>query len=221
MKLSKSKKVCDLKPTVFPILLIRVRFSFALIDNSLKKGCEMKTKRNKNMKIYRSLIGAFCASLLAGSSFAGGLAKTEGKDKAYITGYVGYFDVLRQNYDATQFGAEFRAAAWQYGIRPMFGISSTEKGSVYGYGGVHWDIPIVDKQLYISPNFAVGLYRAGDGKDLGGALEFRSGLELAYQFPNDHRLGLTINHISNAHLYRRNPGVEALLLTYSLQIGMK
>ncbi|HID90986.1 TPA: hypothetical protein EYP44_03395, partial [Candidatus Bathyarchaeota archaeon] len=39
------------------------------------------------------------------------------------------------------------------------------------------------------------------GKDLGGALEFRSGIEASYAFENDSRLGVAFNHISNASLY--------------------
>ncbi len=136
--------------------------------------------------------------------------------KSYITGYVGYFDVIRNDYVATQFGVEYRARPLQYGIRPMVGINATTDSSIYGYAGLNWDVPLIDNQLYLIPNFAAGLYKRGDGRDLGGAIEFRSGIELAYQFPNSHRLGIAFNHISNASIYDHNPGSETALISYSV-----
>ena len=52
------------------------------------------------------------------------------------------------------------------------------------------------------------IYGEGDGKDLGHAIEFRSGIEVAYRFDDYSRLGLSFTHISNAGLDERNPGVE-------------
>ena len=95
----------------------------------------------------------------------------------------------------------------------------TNEGSVYGYGGLNWDIPILDSQLYLIPNFMIGAYSQGDGKDLGHALEFRSGLELAYQLPSSHRVGIAFNHISNASLGDKNPGAETLLINYQVPTG--
>lgn len=143
-------------------------------------------------------------------------AKEDNKD--YITGYVGYFDVIRNNYNAVQFGAEYRAKELQYSIRPMVGVNVTTDRSVYGYVGLNWDAELIKDQLYLIPNFAAGLYHKGDGKNLGGAIEFRSGIELAYQLPNAQRLGVAFNHISNASIYSHNPGSETVLVTYSIPL---
>ena len=139
----------------------------------------------------------------------------------YITGYVGYFDVIRNNWNAAQFGAEYRAKPIQYGIRPMAGINVTTDNSVYGYVGLDWDIPLWDKQFYLIPNFAAGAYKKGNGKELGGVIEFRSGLELDYQLPNSQRLGVAFNHISNASIYFHNPGSETVLVSYSIPLGLR
>lgn len=144
-------------------------------------------------------------------------AQAEDK-KDYITGYIGYFDVIGADNSAAQFGVEYRARPLQYGIRPTIGINATNDSSVYAYAGINWDVPVVDNQLYLIPSFVAGAYKNGDGKDLGGALEFRSGIELAYEFPNAHRLGLALNHISNASLYRKNPGSETAMVTYSVPL---
>lgn len=170
---------------------------------------------------FLSSIGKITAvtltSLLASQAIAA--PQNSSSDPAYITGYVGYFDVIRNNHNATQFGAEYRFSSLQYGIRPMVGINATTDSSVYGYAGLNWDVALLDKQLYLIPNFAAGIYKKGDGKELGGAIEFRSGIELAYQFQNAQRLGIAFNHISNASIYSHNPGSETVLVSYSIPLG--
>ena len=53
-----------------------------------------------------------------------------------------------------------------------------------------------------------GLYSLKTGVDLGGPIEFRSGIDVAYQLENGMRLGLGWDHRSNLEIYERNPGVE-------------
>lgn len=136
----------------------------------------------------------------------------------YLSVNVGWFDITQQDNEATQLGVEYRMAPIWYGLRPIVGIFGTSDDSVYGYAGLHWDFELLDN-LYLSPNFAAGAYSHGDGKDLGGAIEFRSGIEASYEFPNDHRLGVAFNHLSNASIYDHNPGVEVLMVNYSIPLG--
>jgi hypothetical protein len=137
----------------------------------------------------------------------------------YLSMNLGAYNALRDGNSDTQFGLEYRMSAFQYNLRPIFGGFVTDEGALYGYAGVNWDIELLPKQLFLIPNFAVGAYHQGDGKDLGGAIEFRSGVELAYQFQNNHQLGLAVNHLSNASLYDRNPGVETVMVTYSVPLN--
>lgn len=173
---------------------------------------------NLAQKIQYSAIALVSAVSIFGIAVASPAQASEDK-KDYITGYIGYFDVIRNDYNATQFGVEYRARPLQYAIRPMIGVNVTTDKSVYGYVGLNWDAELIKDQLYLIPNFAAGLYRKGDGKELGGAIEFRSGIELAYQFQNSHRLGVAFNHISNASIYGHNPGSETALVTYSMPIN--
>lgn len=132
---------------------------------------------------------------------------------------LGQFNALRSQDQAFQYGAEIRFDDIGYGVRPIIGGFGTSDSSAYGYVGLNWDVELMPKQLYLIPNFAAGAYHEGDGKDLGGALEFRSGIELAYQFTNGHRLGVALNHLSNASIYDKNPGTESVIATYSLPIS--
>jgi len=138
----------------------------------------------------------------------------------YLSLNVGEFAALRRaNYHAGQFGAEYRFDEMGYGIHPIVGGFITSHDSTYGYGGFNWDVALLKNELYLVPNFAVGAYSKGNGKDLGGALEFRSGIELDYQFVNAQQVGVALNHISNAGIYSHNGGEETIMATYSIPVG--
>jgi hypothetical protein len=151
------------------------------------------------------------ASLVAFNAMAG-----ETDQKSYVTGYLGYTNVLDSDQNDFAFGAEYRFKDIDFGIRPVVGGFVTDEGAAYGYAGLNWDVALIENELYLIPNFAAGAYAEGDGADLGGAIEFRSGIELAYQFENQHRLGLAFNHMSNASIYDKNPGTEVAIINYSI-----
>lgn len=160
-------------------------------------------------KHFRTATLAFALCSLSGTALA----------SDYISLNVGEYDIFRKDQKAAQFGAEYRMTPIKYGISPIAGGFVTSKGSVYGYGGLDWSLTLVSNTLYLVPNFAVGAYGKGNGKDLGGTLEFRSGIELDYQFNNGQQLGVALNHLSNAGIYSRNPGEETVMATYSFPIG--
>lgn len=137
---------------------------------------------------------------------------------------VGQFDVARDA-NPVEGGIQYRfrpLALWSVPLTPMIGISATEDGNVWVYGGLRYDFEL-SKRWVVTPNFAVSLYDEGDGKDLGHAVEFRSGLELSYRLGKDRgngpegpRLGVLFYHLSNASLSEVNPGSNSLLLTLAL-----
>ncbi len=137
----------------------------------------------------------------------------------YLTGALGWVDAIDQENESVQAGVEYRMSPIGYHLRPIVGANVNTDSSVYGYAGLNMEVPILSNQLYLIPNFAVGAYAKGDGKDLGGALEFRSGIEIAYEMENKHRVGVALNHLSNAGIYDKNPGVENVILTYSVPTG--
>jgi len=157
--------------------------------------------------------------LLASAVFAMSAAAASAANATeYLTGILGWYDATQQEDESLEFGGEYRFEPVWHGLRPMVGVTANTDDMVYGYAGIHWDFAIMP-QVYISPNFAVGAYHQGDSKDLGGALEFRSGIEVAYEFTNRHRLGVAINHRSNADIYDSNGGTETIMATYSLPMG--
>jgi len=89
--------------------------------------------------------------------------------------------------------------------------------SLYLFGGIGLDLVVVNK-VVVSPNFAIGYYNKGHGKDLGYSIEFRTGVEVGWRFKNACRLTLHFYHLSNASLSSRNPGVECLDLCFGIPL---
>ena len=131
--------------------------------------------------------------------------------------YGGIYDTASEDEQPIELGVEFR---WKeieipgmpdrLSLRPAAGIAGTEDGNAWVYGGLRLDVAL--GKWVVTPQFSISLYEDGDGKDLGGVIEFRSGLEVAYRF-DKARVGVLFYHLSNADLYDQNPGSNSLVLT--------
>jgi lipid A 3-O-deacylase len=131
---------------------------------------------------------------------------------------AGVFEPGDSTYQAAELGLQWRGGGRLWVLHPMVGGILTHKGSYDLYAGFSFDLPL-GKRVVLRPSFAPGYYNMGSGKDLGYALEFRSGLEAAWRFSNGARLGVEINHISNGGLGDHNPGANSLLLMVTIPIG--
>jgi len=147
------------------------------------------------------------------------LAATVAQAGDYLSFNAGEYDTIRQDHTAAQFGVEYRFDEIEYGFHPMVGAYITSRDAKYAYAGFDWAVALLPNRLYLMPSFAVGAYSKGNGKDLGGTLEFRSGIEVDYQFDNAQQFGIGLNHLSNAGIYKHNSGVEEVMATYSIPIS--
>lgn len=68
------------------------------------------------------------------------------------------------------------------------------------------------------PSFGVGVFDDSEEIQLGNELEFRSGIEIAYQFRNKMRAGVAIFHLSNGGISSQNPGTESLVFSVCIPI---
>jgi lipid A 3-O-deacylase len=131
---------------------------------------------------------------------------------------AGAYNVLHNTKEA-ELRLEYRFSyRFLYVIRPIVGVLATNQRSAYGYGGFRFDAEI-GKHVVIMPEAAVGYWDRGGGKDLGGHVEFKTGGEFAYRFDDYSRLGFLFDHISNAGIYKKNPGVESAMIMYSIPFG--
>ena len=135
------------------------------------------------------------------------------KNKHQYSFYTGTFDLIdKEGDDQTGlFGIEhqnedlFRETILGK-FSPVTGAFMTGKSSIYLYTGVQarYDLGPIN----IIPSFAPGYYDAGDGKDLGSALEFKSEIKFDIDIFKNSKIGYSYNHISNNDWGDINPGTD-------------
>ena len=135
------------------------------------------------------------------------------QDRNYITLSSAVFDLLQQDNLSFENRVEFRLGNVDLFAKPFSGLMVNSEGALYFYAGFYYDIALNDF-LYLTPSFSPGIYTKNKSKDLRYILEFKSQVEISILFNHGARIGLSFNHISNASLGKKNPGVESLAITY-------
>lgn len=161
--------------------------------------------------------GILMVGLLSGAALP---AAAYAQDGASLQVGVMDFNAWRKSGDhPAGVQGEYRFAnQFRWGIQPMLGAFANTEGAVYAYGGIYRDFHPM-RALVISPNIAIGAYHPGDSKNLGGPVEFQTGLDLYTPVGRFDRIGLSVRHISNAHIYHHNPGTENVTLFYTHALG--
>jgi len=135
-------------------------------------------------------------------------------DEAGLNVSTGVID-FGKDYETAEVGIGYRFPTdWCLGLGPNVGVFVTADESFYVYAGTDQRHNI-GRFWFIDVITSVGFYEAGDGKDIGGELEFRSGVAVGRRLPNGSRVSFGFFHLSNSSYYRRNPGVNSLLLRWS------
>lgn len=145
-----------------------------------------------------------------------------------VVASAGMFEPIVRDGESYEIGAELQFSPRRFEFLPRFvpdlipvaGVIASAQGALYGYGGLRFEVPLGSRFVFGACTGAGLLYEA-HAKDLGGPLEFRSGLELAYRLPDESRIGLMLYHLSNAGLAKPNPGSESLVLTYNSGLGRR
>lgn len=132
--------------------------------------------------------------------------------------FLGSYDFSRSNQDS-QYGVTLELAAnLPARFKPQLGILRSRFASHYVFAGVVRRSTVLSQTStpYLELNFAPGIYMHGDDQDtnLGHWLQFRSGVEIGYQFSDATKIGLAFHHLSNASLAEENPGTETLSVHY-------
>lgn len=96
------------------------------------------------------------------------------------------------------------------------GFSYGENGELWLGAGQTWKVDFGRSPWYTELHAMVGLYEPNGGFDLGGLIEFRSGIEVGYENRKGWRYALSYDHRSNADIYSNNPGVE----TYQFRVSV-
>lgn len=130
---------------------------------------------------------------------------------------VGAFDVGDDD-NAANFRAELHTNDIWWIVHPFVAVDVNTDAGIWGGAGLAADIDLTNK-IAVTPSLAAGLYGEGDSKDLGGALEFRTGVEAAYKMDNGDRVGLELTHMSNANIYDENPGAQTVSVNYHTPVS--
>lgn len=137
---------------------------------------------------------------------------------AHVSLGGGYFDA-GENHSGGLFQVEYKFSQyfWRF-VRPEVTLVVPNFNSFFMGVGAGIEIPIYERLLFC-PNFCPGYYYQGNGKNLGYPLEFRSAVEVCYEFQNKSRLGGQFWHISNASLSSKNPGANGLVAYYAFPLS--
>jgi hypothetical protein len=131
--------------------------------------------------------------------------------------YSGMFDFSDNGKRSTLIGfqhqnVELNRDTFLGNLSPITGALFTADNAAYVYTGVQANYSL--GILNIIPSFTPGIYEAGDGKDLGHMLEFKSEVQLSLDLPKDSQFGFSYNHLSNASLGDKNPGANSYMFNF-------
>ncbi len=133
---------------------------------------------------------------------------------------IGYANAFDEEDNSTDFKVDLRSNwGWLGMIDPFVAFEANTDGGLFGGVGLTGDVHLTPQWLII-PSFAGGFYEEGNSVDLGGTAQFRSGIELAYQFPTAGRVGIELTHMSNFGMYDDNPGTEVVSLNYHMPLDI-
>ncbi len=161
------------------------------------------------------MLAALAAIALASAGLvAAGAATARAEEPDFFGFSAGGYDV-NDDQTAAEFRVEYRSDLRFWKLMPFIGLAGTTDAAIYGYAGLGLDI-FFGRRVVVQPNAAFVGYHKGNGKDLGGEFQFRTGGEIAWRFDDYSRVAIAFHHISNAGIYDDNPGTENLVLTYSV-----
>ena len=131
--------------------------------------------------------------------------------------YTGMFDFSDDGKKSTIFGIQHQNEtlfrdSFLGTLSPVTGILFTADNASYFYTGIQAEYNI--GKINLTPSFTPGLYSAGDGKDLGHVMEFKSEVQLSLDLSDNSEFGFSYNHISNASLGDKNPGANSYMINF-------
>ena len=162
-------------------------------------------------KFYFSLLFVFFAFSINAEEL-----KNNNSSNAFNV-YTGMFDFSDDGKSSTLIGfqhqnEDLNRDTFLGNLSPISGAMITADNATYFYTGVQANYKI--GSLNLTPSFTPGYYNAGDGKDLGHALEFKSEVQLSLELPKDSQFGFSYNHLSNASLGDKNPGANSYMFNF-------
>ena len=101
------------------------------------------------------------------------------------------------------------------------GLAATLDSRFIAYAGLRHDILFAGSVL-VSFNLAAAAYRIeGDTDEVRGLPQFRTGFDIQYKLPGGSKVGVSLQHYSNAEVFEKsNPGTETLAFTFTMPLSL-
>ena len=165
------------------------------------------------MKYYKSIS---IISLITFSSLLSSIVYSEESSSRFNV-YSGMFDFSDTGKKSALIGfqhqnEDLNKDTFLGNLSPITGVFVTADTAAYIYTGVQANYKL--GKINFTPSFAPGLYSKGDGKDLGHVVEFKTELQISFNFLSDSQLGFSYNHLSNASLGNKNPGANSYMFNF-------
>ncbi len=134
---------------------------------------------------------------------------------------VGSYDTFQSDDGGVAMKAELHSTmrpfnSWN-SLHPFIGVDTTNHGGYYANAGIAGDLAMTPNWV-ITPSLAAGFYEEGGAKDLGTNFALRPGIELAYRFRDDQKIGLELT--STTGVTSDSESVEAITLNYHIPFGV-
>ncbi|MDE0060004.1 MAG: acyloxyacyl hydrolase [Defluviicoccus sp.] len=167
-------------------------------------------------KATMGLISAGAAFLAYSAVFD----RTEGEEPDSLSVGTGVSDPIDREHTAGMFQVEYRPELWGLRTGPVAGLAATLDGRFIGYAGLRHDILFAGR-LLVSFNLAAAAYRIeGDTDEVRGLPQFRTGFDIQYKLPGGSKVGVALQHYSNAEVFEKsNPGTETLAFTFTIPLS--
>ncbi|WP_227427067.1 acyloxyacyl hydrolase [Roseibaca sp. Y0-43] len=118
-----------------------------------------------------------------------------------------------------ELSARYIAAEPVFGhLHPTVGMSVAGNGSAFVGLGAAITFGKHSEGIFARFTSMVGAHRQGNGRNLGGPLQFRNALDIGYRWASGVEAGLGADHRSNAGLDRPNPGLNTIYLFASIPL---
>ena len=165
------------------------------------------------MKYYKSIS---IISLITFFSLLSSIVYSEESSSRFNV-YSGMFDFSDTGKKSTLIGFQHQNEnlnkdTFLGNLSPITGVFVTADTAAYIYTGVQANYKL--GKINFTPSFAPGLYSKGDGKDLGHVVEFKTELQISFNFLSNSQLGFSYNHLSNASLGTKNPGANSYMFNF-------
>lgn len=168
------------------------------------------------LNLIRLLILLFLSSTAVFPAYA-----EEHEEYAMINITAGQVGILDDLDGPQRYGLEYRfksfAGPWGFRLIPAIGAATSNNGANFVYSDLRHDFYLNTRWILI-PSFGIGIFHDSEEVNLGHDLEFRSGLEVAYEFRNKMRAGIAIFHLSNGGIADQNPGTESLVFSICIPV---